>query len=135
MQFMMLVVPEGYQRAAPGTLPSAELVAAMSKYNEELSNAGVLRGLNGLRPGSEAVRISFAKGKGTATDGPFSETKELVGGYWIIEVASKAQAVEWALKAPMQDGDIIEIRQISGPEDFPPELQEAGAGRAPLDLG
>src|SRR4051794_22571920 len=110
MQFMMFVIPKGYAAAGSDALPSVEIVAAMSRYNEELAKAGVLRGLNGLRPGAEAVGVSFAGGKGTAIDGLFSEAKELVGGYWMIEVASKGGAVAWALRAPMPDNEFIEIR-------------------------
>src|SRR5689334_13024250 len=101
MQFMMIMIPKGYATAEPGALPSAEAIATMSKYNEALPNAGVRRSANGLHPGSEAVRISFSGGQNRAIDGPFSETKELIGGFWVIEVGSKQEAVDWALRVPL----------------------------------
>jgi hypothetical protein len=129
MRFMMLVIPKGYDRAAPGTSPDAKLVAAMTKYNESLTKAGVLLALDGLHPPSMGARVVFAGGKPTkVTDGPFSEAKEVLGGYWMIQVKSKAEAIEWAKRAPMQDGDVVEIRQVQELSDFPPDVQKA-AGR------
>ena len=125
MRFMMLVIPKGYENAAPGTLPPAELVEKMSKYNETLTKAGVLLGLDGLHPASAGARVSFSGGKAKATDGPFTETKEVLGGYWMIQVKSKEEAVEWAKRAPMLDGDIIEVRQVQEMSDFTPEIQKA----------
>jgi hypothetical protein len=98
----------------------------MTKYNEELSKAGVLLALDGLHPSTEGVRVSFPAGKPTATDGPFSEAKEVVGGYWLIEVKSKDEAVEWAKRAPCADGPVIEVRQVFEMDEFPPEVQRAG---------
>src|SRR5690242_9569280 len=112
MRFMMIVIPKGYESAAPGTTPEAERVAAMMRYNESLQKAGVLLGLEGLHPPSMGARVSFSGGKPTVTDGPFSEAKEVVGGYWMIRVKSKEEAIEWAKLCPMADNEIIEIRQV-----------------------
>ena len=128
MRFMMLMIPKGYEQAAPGTMPDAKAVAAMMKYNESLQKAGVLIALDGLHPPSMGARISFSGGKPKVTDGPFAEAKELVGGYWVIQVKSREDAIEWAKRAPMLDGDIIEVRQVQELSDFPPEIQKA-AGR------
>src|ERR1700744_3847834 len=100
MRFMMLMIPAGYATAAAGTMPSAEAVAAMMKYNEALKEAGVLIRLDGLHPPSMGARVSFPGGKPVVTDGPFTEAKEVIGGYWMIEVNSKAEAIEWARKCP-----------------------------------
>ena len=100
MRFMMLMIPKGYEKAAPGTVPDAKAVAAMMKYNESLQKAGVLLSLDGLHPPSMGARVSFPGGKPKVTDGPFIETKEVLGGYWMIEVKSKAEAVEWAVALP-----------------------------------
>src|ERR1700688_4233239 len=111
MRFMMLMIPKGYEKARPGAMPDAKAVAAMMKYNESLQKAGVLLALDGLQPPSTGVRVSFSGGKPKVTDGPFAEAKELIGGYWMIQVKSKEEAVAWASRAPMADGDLIEVRQ------------------------
>lgn len=128
MRFMMLVIPKGYEKAPAGFAPPADLVARMTKYNESLKKAGVLLGLDGLQPPATGARVKFSGGKATVTDGPFTETKEVLGGYWVIQVKSRAEAIEWAKRAPMQDGDIIEVRQVQEISDFPPDVQRA-AGR------
>ena len=128
MRFMMLVIPKGYETAAPDRMPDAEQVAEMMKYNESLANAGVLLSLDGLAPPSAGVRVSFAGGKPKVTDGPFAEAKECVGGYWMIQVKSKEEAIEWARRAPMSDNEIIEVRQVHEMEDFPADVQAAAAG-------
>jgi hypothetical protein len=132
MRFMMLMIPRVYQpdipaaeRAGEEFAPDAKIVAAMMKYNEELAKAGALIALDGLQPVSKGARISFSGGKGTVTDGPFAETREVVGGYWMIQVKSKEEAVEWAKRCPAQDGDLIEVRQVFEMSDFPPEVQKA----------
>ncbi len=109
-------------------MPSAELVAKMTKYNESLTKAGVLLGLDGLHPPAKGTRVKFSGGKPKVIDGPFTESKELVGGYWVIQVKSREEAVEWAKRAPMQDGDIIEVRQVQELSEFPPEIQAAARG-------
>jgi len=128
MRFMMLIIPQGYEAAAPGTMPPAEAVAAMMKYNEALKEAGVLVTLDGLHPPSMGARISFAGGKPIVTDGPFIEAKEVIGGYWMIEVASKEEAIEWAKKCPASNNETIELRQVQEMADFPADVQEAAAG-------
>src|SRR4051794_35777086 len=128
MRFMMLMIPKGYEDAAPGTMPDAERVAAMMKYNEDLQKAGVLLGLDGLRPPSMGARVSFAGGKPKVTDGPFSEAKEVVGGYWMIQVNSKEEAIEWASRCPASDNEVIEVRQVFEMTDFPPEIVPAKPG-------
>jgi len=132
MRFMMLMIPKGYEKAAPGTTPDAKAVAAMMKYNESLQNAGVLRSLEGLHPPSMGARVSFAGGKPKVTDGPFIETKEVLGGYWMIEVKSKAEAVEWASRCPASENEVIEVRQVQEMSDFPPDVREAAAGFAEM---
>ncbi|MBS0453338.1 MAG: YciI family protein [Proteobacteria bacterium] len=125
MRFMMLMIPKGYESAAPGTLPSAEAVASMSRYNESLQKAGVLLALDGLHPPSMGARVSFAGGKPKVTDGPFSEAKEVLGGYWMIQVKSRDEAIAWASRCPAGENEVIEIRQVMEMEDFPPDVQEA----------
>ena len=125
MRFMNIVIPKGYESAAPGTTPPAELVEKMTRYNKELQKAGVLLSLDGLTPPSVGARVSFKGGKPTVTDGPFAEAKEVLGGYWIIQVKSREEAIEWARRAPMLDGDIIEVRQIAEMEDWPEDVRKA----------
>ena len=128
MRFMMLVIPKVYEKAGADFVPPADLVAKMTKFNESLSKAGVLLGLDGLTPPAKGARVKFGGGKPKAVDGPFTESKELVGGFWIIQVKSKEEAVEWAKRAPMLDGDIIEVRQVQELSDFPPDVQAAARG-------
>jgi len=126
---MMLMIPKGYEQAKPGTMPDPKHVAAMMKYNESLQKAGVLLALDGLHPPSAGARISFQAGKPKVTDGPFGEAKEVIGGYWMIQVKSKEEAVEWASRCPASDNEVIELRQVQEMSDFPPEIQEAAAKR------
>jgi hypothetical protein len=105
--------------------PTLERVQAMNRYNEELSKAGALLALDGLHPPAAATRVRFRPGeRPSITDGPFTEAKELVGGYWIIQARSKEEAIEWASRAPVGDGT-IEVRQIAEGSDYPPEIEEA----------
>jgi hypothetical protein len=130
MRFMMLMIPGVYQGAvkpAEGFAPDAEAMLRMMKYNEDLTKAGVLIALDGLQPQSKGARVAFKEGKPTVTDGPFVETKEVLGGYWMIQVDSKEEAVGWARRCPAQDGDVIEIRQVFEMSDFPPDFQKAAA--------
>jgi hypothetical protein len=127
MRFMMLMIPKGYEKAAPGTMPDAERVAAMMKYNESLQKAGVLLALDGLHPPAMGARVSFAGGKPKVTDGPFAEAKEVLGGYWMIQVKSKEEAVEWASRCPASDNEIIEVRQVQELTEFPADVQKAAA--------
>lgn len=128
MRFMMLMIPKGYESAPAGEMPSADAVAAMMKYNEALQRAGVLLALDGLHPPATGARISFAGGKPKVTDGPFAEAKEVLGGYWLIDVKSRAEAIEWATRCPGRDNELIEVRQVQEMEDFPPDVQAAAAG-------
>src|SRR3954464_6140741 len=128
MRFMMLMIPKGYESAAPGTMPPADAVAAMMKYNEELKRAGVLITLDGLHPPSTGARVSFAGGKPLVTDGPFAEAKEVLGGYWMIEVKSRDEAIAWAKRCPASNNEIIEIRQVQEMADFSEDVREAAAG-------
>lgn len=128
MRFMMLMIPKGYESAAPGTMPSAEAVAAMMKYNEALQQAGVLITLDGLHPPSAGARVTFETGAARVIDGPFIESKECLGGYWMIRVNSKEEAIEWARRCPGSANEVIEIRQVQEMEDFPEDVQKAAAG-------
>ena len=128
MRFMMLMIPGGYENAAPGTMPDAKAVEAMMKYNEELQKAGVLLALDGLHPPSMGARVTFKGGKPKVTDGPFSEAKEVLGGYWMIDVKSKEEAIEWAKRCPGGENETIEVRQVQEMEDFPDDVQKAAAG-------
>ena len=135
MRFMMLMIPRGYEAAPPGAMPSAEAVAAMMKYNEALKEAGVLITLDGLHPPSTGARVSFESGRPVVTDGPFTESKEVIGGYWMIEVKSREEAIAWAKRCPASSNEIIEIRQVHEMSDFSPEVQEAAAGFTELHCG
>jgi hypothetical protein len=128
MRFMMLMIPKGYEHAAAGTTPDAKAVAAMMKYNEELQKAGVLLALDGLHPPSMGARVSFAGGKPKVTDGPFAEAKEVVGGYWMIQVRSREEAIEWACRCPGSENETIEVRQVQELADFPADVQAAASG-------
>jgi len=135
MRFMMLMIPLGYEAAPPDVKLDPERVAAMMRYNEALKDAGVLITLDGLHPPSMGARVSFPGGKPVVTDGPFTESKEVLGGYWMIEVDSRQQAIDWAKKCPASENEIIEIRQVQEMSDFPPDVQEAAAGFADLKSG
>jgi hypothetical protein len=135
MRFMMIMMPKGYEQAKPGTLPEAKAIENMMKYNEALQKAGILLALDGLHPPSMGARVSFAGGKPKVTDGPFAEAKEVVGGYWVIQVKSREEAIQWAMRCPGSENEVIEIRQLMDISDFPtdvqekfPELREAEAG-------
>src|SRR5437762_7764998 len=124
MRFMTLMIRKGYEKAAPGTTPDPKAVEAMMKYNETLKDAGVLLSLDGLHPPSSGARISFSGGKAIVTDGPFIEAKEVIGGYWMIDVKSKQEAIEWASRCPASDSETIEIRQVFEMTDFPADVQK-----------
>ena len=132
MRFMMLMIPLGYETAPKEIDLDPERVAAMMAYNQALKDAGVLITLDGLHPPSMGARVSFATGVPVVTDGPFTEAKEVLGGYWMIDVASREEAIAWASKCPASANEIIEIRQVQEMTDFPPEVQEAAAGFAEL---
>jgi hypothetical protein len=121
MRFMMIMLPnltdENYG-------PTPEAVEAMTRYNEELTKAGVLLALDGLHPPAEGARVRFSGATPTVTDGPFTETKEIIGGYWMIQAKSKDEALAWARRIPAADGDVVEVRQVYEMSDFPEEVQE-----------
>ncbi len=128
MRFMMLMIPKGYETAAPDVKLDPQRVVEMMKYNQALQEAGVLITLDGLHPPSMGARVSFAGGKPLVTDGPFAEAREVLGGYWMIDVASREEAIVWARKCPASENEIIEIRQVQEMADFDPEVQAAVAG-------
>lgn len=120
MKFMMLMIPAVYQRGtpAPDFRPDPDKVTQMRRFNEELGKAFKIESLNGLHPQAKGARVSFAKGKTSVTDGPFIESKEVLGGYWLLEAPSKEEVVKWTQRCPAEEGDVIEIRQVFSPEDF-----------------
>lgn len=124
MRFMMFMYPEIDEKDWE---PTAEGVAAMSRYNEELRKAGMVLAMDGLRPPSDGGTVRFSRdGEATVTDGPFSEAKEVIGGYWLIQARSKEEALEWASRCPAQ-GCSIEVRRVAEMEDFPQDVQDAVA--------
>ena len=125
MRYMMIVFPEDYKNAKPGWAPDLDGIEAMRKYNEELGKAGVLLALDGLTPPSTmSARVTFKNGKSKVTDGPFTEAKEIVGGFWIIEVKSREEALEWASRIPGRDNEMVEVRRLFDITDFPADVQE-----------
>lgn len=135
MRFMMMMIPEVYQGSRirdlkPDFAPDVDDVEKMTKYNEALTKAGALISLDGLHPPTTGARVSFAGGKPKVTDGPYTESKEVLGGYWVIRVKSREEAIDWAKRVPARSGDVIEVRQIFDMEDFPPEVQAAGESAA-----
>jgi hypothetical protein len=126
MRFIVLV--KATPNSEAGALPDTEMLTKMGKFNEEMVRAGVMLAGEGLHASSKGARIAWSGGKRAVTDGPFTETKELVAGFWIIQVKSKAEAVEWISRAPFAEGDQVEIRQVFEAEDFgeaaTPELRE-----------
>src|SRR4026209_436029 len=128
MRFMLLMIPKGYETVKPGTVPPAEGVKKMMKYNESLQQAGVLLALDGLHPPSMGARVSFEGGKPRVTDGPFAEAKEVLGGYWMIQAQSRDEAIEWAKRCPGSPNEVIEIRQVQEMSDFPEDVKKAAAG-------
>lgn len=133
MRFVMFMIPAVYQKAESQKVdhvPTADGVERMMKYNEALANAGALISLDGLHSPADGARVSYRSGKVTVTDGPFAESKEVIGGYWMINVSSRAEAIEWAKKVPADDGDIVEVRQVFEMEDFPDDVQKAADNAA-----
>jgi len=120
MRFMVLVKADKNSEA--GVLPSKELLAAIGQLNEEMAKAGVLLAAEGLQASSKGARVSFSGRKRLVTDGPFAETKELLSGFWLIQVESKDDAIEWVKRVPFADGEVVEVRQVFEASDFPPEV-------------
>jgi len=126
MRFMMLMYPG--PKAEAGVMPDDKLIAAMMAYNKELADAGVLLALDGLQPTAKGARIRFAGGKASVTSGPFPDSREVLGGYWMIQVNSKDEAIAWAKRCPAPEGAMIEIRQVFEAADFGPDVaREEGA--------
>ena len=118
MRFMVLV--KANKESEAGVLPDAKLLTEMGKYNEELVKAGVMLAGEGLQPSSKGVRVRFSGAKRTVIDGPFTESKELLAGFWLWQVKSKEEAIEWLKRAPFDGGTEIELRQVFETEDFAP---------------
>jgi hypothetical protein len=138
MRFLMMMIPRIYQPHTPASekpgenfAPTVEEMEQMGKFNDELEKAGMLVTLDGLQPLAKGARVAFAKGKATVTDGPFIETKDVIGGFWILQAHSKQEVVEWAQRCPALDGDVLEIRQIFELSDFPPDVQQAMEKQTP----
>jgi hypothetical protein len=130
MRFLMLMFPKIYQPGTPASeragenyTPSAAAIEKMRKFNEELGKAGALLALDGVHPLAKGARVAFSGGAPKVTDGPFIESKEVVGGFWILELPSKDEAVAWARRCPAEPGDVIEIRQFFELTDFPEDIQ------------
>ena len=130
MKFIMMIKADQHTEA--GEMPDEAILVAMGKYNEELIKAGVMLAGEGLQPSSKGARVRFAGGKTTVIDGPFAESKELIAGFWLIQVKSKAEAVEWAKRCPAGENEVIEIRQVQEMSDFPADVQKAAAGFAEM---
>ena len=124
MRFMLLMMPEGYETAAPGAMPDAKAVEAMMQYNDTLQRGGVLLSLEGLHPPSAGARISFGPAGATVTEGPFAESKEPLGGFWIIKTNSKVEAIDWASRCPASPNEIIEVRQLQEFSEFPDNIRK-----------
>ena len=120
MRFMILV--KANKDSEAGVLPDEKALSAMGKFNEELAKAGVLLAAEGLQASAKGARVKFSGNKRTVTDGPFAETKELIAGFWLWQVKSKAEAIEWLKRAPFEDGFEVEIRQVFEADDFGPAL-------------
>lgn len=127
MRFMMLMLPAGYANAAPDHRPDLKAIEKMRVYNKSLQEAGVLLALDGLHPASSGARVTTVDGKVKISDGPFAEAKEVIGGYWMIDVSSRDEAIAWASRCPIAPGDTIEIRQVFEMTDFPLSVQTAVA--------
>jgi len=124
------MIPKVYQggegeKAGADFTPSVVAIEKMMKYNEELAKAGALLALDGLQPPATAARVAFARGKAVVSDGPFAESKEVLGGYWMIRAGSREEAIAWARRVPAEDGDVIEVRQVFENEDFPADARKA----------
>ena len=130
MRFLVFMIPAVYQpkngqKTDPHFTPDAEIMAKIGTFNDELEKAGALLSLDGLQPLTTGARLAFSGGKSTVTDGPFVEAKEVVGGYWMLQAASKQQVVDWMKRCPAQNGDVIEIRQVFEMSDFPADIPAA----------
>lgn len=132
MKFLMMMIPRVYQPSTPAAeragedfAPRKEEMAEMGKFNDELAKAGTIIDIDGLHPIAKGARVAFGKGAPVVTDGPYIESKEVIGGYWIVELASKEEAVAWARRCPAGEGDVIEIRPIYEFDDLPGDVKLA----------
>jgi hypothetical protein len=134
MRFLVFMIPAVYQPKngkqqnpdfSADPKKTAKLMAAMGKFNDEIQKATKVHSIDGLAPLAKGARLAFAGGKPTVTDGPAVDSKEVVGGYWLVDAKTKQQVVDWWKRCPAEDGDVIEIRQIAEMSDFPAELQKA----------
>lgn len=133
MRFMMLMIPKGYESAEAGTLPEdLERFDSMMAFNRKLQDSGALLVAEGLYPPADGARVSFATGKPVVTDGPFAEAKEVIGGFWLIEVASLEEAIGWARQCPASTDETIEIRRVMEVEDFSTQAQAVVEGFADM---
>ena len=128
MRYMLLMIPKGFETAGPDIDLDPEAVAKMMDYNTAMAKAGILITCDGLHPPSVGARVTFDTGKPVVTDGPFAESKEVLGGYWMIEVDSREEAIAWAAKCPGAPNEIVEVRRVQEMEDFSPEVQEVATG-------
>jgi hypothetical protein len=124
MRFMMMIKPNLSDEAWTPSGKDVDRMVRMKAYNDELTKAGVLLAVDGLAAPSKGARVRFEGGRTTVVDGPFTETREVIGGYWVIEAGSKQEAVEWARRVPAADGDEVEVRQVAELADFPPEVAD-----------
>ena len=129
MRFMVMMIPGAAKSAEDGALPDPKLIEAMMTYNAELGKAGILLALDGLHPTSKGARVTFKSGKPAVKDGPFAEAREMIGGYWMWQVRSKEEAVEWAKRCPAEEGDTLELRQVFEMSEFGPAVATQEAGR------
>lgn len=137
MRFMMLMIPRAYldvegKIAGADFTPSAEMVEKMMSYNEELAKAGVLIALDGLHHPARGVRVAFSGGKTRVTEGSSAETKDVLGGYWMIQAGSMQEAVDWARRCPAEDGDVIEVRQVFEASDWPEDVRKVAQSETVL---
>ena len=136
MRFMMVIFRcDNYSSTKPAEVDDVAAFEAMGKYNDQLKKAGILLAMDGLTPPSMGARLTYKDGKPKITDGPFAEAKEVIAGYWMIEVKSREEAIAWAKRCPATNNETIEIRQVMEMADFPPDVQEAAAGFTELQRG
>lgn len=128
MRFMLLVIPKGYETAPADVTPDPAGIEKMMKYNRELHESGVLLAMDGLTPPAEGARVTYRGGKPRVTDGPFSEAKEVLGGFWMIRVNSREEAIEWAKRCPMSDDEIVEVRRVQDVDEWPADARAAASG-------
>jgi hypothetical protein len=124
---MVLMIPGDRKTEEAGGTPDQKDVSVMMKYNEELAKAGVLLALDGLHPSSKGARVRFSGGKRTVSDGPFTEAKEIIGGYWMLQVKSKDEVMAWVARCPALEGDVLEVRQVFEMSDFGPAIEQREA--------